>query len=366
MSGLTDQMARERMHPWTPDVRGDYFRDQTAIIHSTPFRRLKHKTQVFFAPENDHICTRIEHVMHVATIAATICRGLNHHGWQLDTELAYAGGLGHDLGHAPFGHCGESALARLTGDAGFEHELPSLRVVDLLARNGEGLNLTWAVRDAIVCHNGEDTDMILRPDENIRKPQHKRERSRIPSTWEGCAVRLADKIAYLGRDLEDALVAGFITMDDVPEPIARELGKTNDMIINSLVVDLIENSARQGELVYSPEKLKLLSDLQDFDVDRIYLHPRLMEYRQYCFNIIDALHDYLCESYVRWEKDREQIRSEVEASFFQYLQDMEDCYQRLGTSGAHRVTDYIAGMSDNYCLSCFEKITSPQPISFKG
>ena len=106
VNGLPGQLARQRMRPRASDVRGDYFRDQTAIIHSTPFRRLKHKTQVFFAPENDHICTRIEHVLHVATIAATICRGLNHHGWQLDTELAYAAGLGHDLGHAPFGHSG--------------------------------------------------------------------------------------------------------------------------------------------------------------------------------------------------------------------------------------------------------------------
>lgn len=366
MNGLPDQLARQRMHPRTPDVRGDYFRDQTAIIHSTSFRRLKHKTQVFFAPENDHICTRIEHVMHVATIAATICRGLNHHGWDLDTEIAYAAGLGHDLGHAPFGHSGERALARLTGAAGFEHELHSLRVVDLLARNGEGLNLTWAVRDAIVCHNGEGIDKKLIPDHQLRPPQEKRERNRIPATWEGCAVRFADKIAYLGRDIEDALLAGFITLSDVPDPIAQAMGKTNGRIINSLVVDLIENSAFRGELAYSPEMLELLTQLQGFNVERIYMHPRLKEYEGYCSKIIQALHEYYCESFLRWEKDRENTRNEVEASFFAYLNDMEAAYERLGTSGAHRVTDYIAGMSDNYCLSSFEKLTIPQPISFKG
>ena len=366
MNGLPEQLAHQRMQPRETDVRGDYFRDQTAIIHSTPFRRLKHKTQVFFAPENDHICTRIEHVMHVATVAATICRGLNHHGWQLDTELAYAAGLGHDLGHAPFGHSGERALAALTGAAGFEHELHSLRVVDLLARNGDGLNLTWAVRDAIVCHNGEGIDTRLMPDNTLRPPQEKRERSRIPATWEGCAVRFADKIAYLGRDIEDALLAGFITLSDVPDPIAQALGKTNGRIINSLVVDLIENSALRGELGYSPEKLELLTRLQEFNVHRIYLHPRLKEYERYCVNIIRALHEYLCESYERWKQDPENSRGEVETAFFGYLNDMQACYSRIGTSGPHRVTDYIAGMSDNYCLSCFEKITLPQPISFKG
>ena len=248
MKGLPAQLARQRMRPRAGDVRGDYFRDQTAIIHSTPFRRLKHKTQVFFAPENDHICTRIEHVLHVATIAATICRGLNHHGWQLDTELAYAAGLGHDLGHAPFGHSGERALAACAPEEGFEHELHSLRVVDLLARNGQGLNLTWAVRDAIVCHNGERIDERLTPDETLRPPQEKRDRARRPATWEGCAVRFADKIAYLGRDIEDALAAGFITRADVPDPIARVLGTTNGEMINALVIDLIEQSALQGEM----------------------------------------------------------------------------------------------------------------------
>ena len=141
------------------DCRGDFFRDQTAIIHSLPFRRLKHKTQVFFAPENDHICTRIEHVLHVATIAATICKGLNNSGnWDINAEMAFAIGLGHDLGHAPFGHSGERALNGIFKADAFKHEIHSLRVADKLANDGEGLNLTFGVRDGIICHCGESDE----------------------------------------------------------------------------------------------------------------------------------------------------------------------------------------------------------------
>ena len=147
---------------------GNISATRTKIIHSLPFRRLKHKTQVFFAPDNDHICTRIEHVLHVATIAAAICRGLNQSGnWQLDQDLAYAVGLGHDIGHAPFGHEGERALAACIAPRPFLHEVNSYRVVEHLANYGEGLNLTYAVKDGILCHCGEDfTTKELRPRAN--------------------------------------------------------------------------------------------------------------------------------------------------------------------------------------------------------
>ena len=151
-SGLEDAL-RGRQRPRREDGRGPYYRDTTAIIHSSPFRRLKHKTQVFFAPSNDHICTRMEHVLHVASIASSICRTLG-----LDTEMAWAIGMGHDLGHTPFGHVGERIISRMAEERGlgkFEHEVNSLRVVDFLANGGNGLNLTYAVRDGIVCHNGE-------------------------------------------------------------------------------------------------------------------------------------------------------------------------------------------------------------------
>ena len=148
-----DALLKSRKRRRDEDVRGPYYRDTTAIIHSSPFRRLKHKTQVFFAPSNDHICTRMEHVLHVASIASAICRPLG-----LDSELAWAIGMGHDLGHTPFGHVGERIISKMSEERGlgkFEHEVNSLRVVDFLADNGKGLNLTYAVRDGIVCHNGE-------------------------------------------------------------------------------------------------------------------------------------------------------------------------------------------------------------------
>ena len=154
-------LLQERQYPRISDVRGEYYRDTTAIIHSSPFRRLKHKTQVFFAPSNDHICTRMEHVLHVASIASAVSRGLS-----LDTELAWAIGMGHDLGHTPCGHVGERILAKLMeehGLKGFEHELNSLRIVDFLAEHGKGLNLTYAVRDGIASHNGERFVRVVSP-----------------------------------------------------------------------------------------------------------------------------------------------------------------------------------------------------------
>ena len=154
-----EMMERER--PRKEDIRGSYYRDTTAIIHSSPFRRLKHKTQVFYAPSNDHICTRMEHVLHVASIASTICRPLG-----LDTELAWAIGMGHDLGHTPFGHTGEKIISGLCVERGlppFEHEVNSLRAIDFLSNNGKGLNLTYAVRDGIVSHNGESLNKRLVP-----------------------------------------------------------------------------------------------------------------------------------------------------------------------------------------------------------
>ena len=191
------------------DARGPYYRDTTAILHSSPFRRLKHKTQVFFAPSNDHICTRMEHVLHVASIAAAICRPLG-----LDSEMAWAIGLGHDLGHTPFGHVGERIISKLSEERGlgkFEHEINSLRVVDFLSNNGNGLNLTYAVRDGIVCHNGESIRVRIKPTGTVRDLEAVTEREGlIPSTAEGAVVRFSDSIAYLGRDWEDAYRLGIL------------------------------------------------------------------------------------------------------------------------------------------------------------
>lgn len=235
-----------RSHARKEDMRGAYYRDQTAIIHSRPFRRLKHKTQVFFSPDDDHVCTRIEHVLHVASIAATICRGLNSKeksNWKLNEDLAYSIGLGHDLGHTPFGHAGESELFRLLGrENAFIHEINSYRVVEKLTNHGKGLNLTYAVKDGILCHNGEKFERSIKPDQKVKKLDEIKDRKNLPSTYEGCIVRFSDKIAYLGRDVEDAIIAGFIAQEDIPNEIKSQIGTSNGEIIDYLVQDLIENS----------------------------------------------------------------------------------------------------------------------------
>ena len=363
---LTLEQCTQRMYPRHEDVRGPYFRDQTAIIHSTPFARLKHKAQVFFAPENDHICTRIEHVLHVATVAATLCRGLSAQGWQLDSDLAYTIGMGHDLGHAPFGHCGERTLASLVpAGVGFTHEQHSLRVVDHLARSGRGLNLTLAVRDGILCHNGESVEQTLSPDVIFRLPEHKaRLRDRKPATWEGCAVRFADKIAYLGRDLEDAVKAGFVTLQDLPGEIRWELGTTNGEIINTLVIDLIETSAKNGIMGFSDEKYHLFRQMRSFNYRNIYMHRAIMRYEKYCAEILRMLYHHFAGIYEAVKMGHCQPELEADAAFVAYLEEYAALYEQ--EPAWRPVTDYLAGMTDNYALNCFKQVTIPAPLQFRS
>lgn len=355
-----------RLRPRQEDVRGPYFRDQTAIIHSNSFRRLKHKTQVFFAPENDHVCTRIEHVLHVATIAATICRGLNQRGWQLDTELAYAAGLGHDIGHAPFGHTGERVLNELLKPSGaaFSHESHSLRVLNLLENHGRGLNLTRGVRDAILCHNGERFEQYLGPESVPRLPEDKQhDPHRLPATWEGCIVRLCDKIAYLGRDLEDALLAEFVRESDVPPEIRKELGDSNGHIINTLVLDLIENAALQGKIGFSDAKHALFLELYDFNVRGIYQHDRIRKYESYCGPILKALYEHLMTvDPDQGIHDREPL--EFEHRYIQQSRELQEVYAAEHAGRSRQVVDYLAGMTDNFALRCYTQLTIPQPIEF--
>src|SRR4030042_5051200 len=197
---IQNKILKKRTHPKKVDIRGDYYRDQTAIIHSLPFRRLKKKTQVFFAPTNDHICTRIEHVLHVNSVATTICKGLD-----LDIELAQAIAMGHDLGHPPFGHVGEKVLNEIQKTIGksFIHEIYSYRIVEHIANKGQGLNLCYAVKDGIISHCGEKYEQFIKPDFIIFDLEQIKDRNKYPCTFEGCVVRISDKISYLGRDIED-------------------------------------------------------------------------------------------------------------------------------------------------------------------
>lgn len=350
------------------DIRGPYFRDQTKIIHSMPFRRLKHKTQVFFSPKNDHVCTRIEHVLHVATIAATICKGINKitGNNNLDQDLAYAIGLGHDLGHAPFGHAGEDALSKWS-EQKFMHELNGYRVVEKISNSGNGMNLTYAVKDGIICHNGEKFKELLEPLEPCKEVKDLEKiinRSSLPSTWEGCIVRISDKIAYLGRDLEDSVILGFINEKDIPIKIKRELGEKNGDIINRLILDLISNS--NDSLRFSEEVTGLLLDLKDFNYEKIYGHKRLQDYKIFINKMISDICDYLLEFLDTYGFKKQSSESydqdNILYKFSNYLVKMESFYQKEETSHKQIITDYVSGMTDSFLLEAVNNMTFPTPI----
>ena len=348
----------------TRDLRSAYFRDTTAIIHSYPFRRLKHKTQVFFSPHNDHICTRIEHVMHVASIAATICRALD-----LDADLAWAIGLGHDLGHTPFGHVGETILASMMKNhGGFKHEIYSLRVVDYIANYGKGLNLTYAVRDGILNHCGEKFEQSIVPDPEIKNLSEITNRDNYPSTWEGAVVRVSDKIAYMGRDLEDALQLKIVKEDELPEKISRVLGISNSEIINTMVNDLIGKSLETGRIGFSDDVFEAMLLLKDFNYSRIYKNPRLSSYHRYFERVLMALHDYLRELFDSAGDDAAAYKAEnnfLAARFCDYYQKMKQFYLEVDGGTEKIIFDYIAGMTDNYALSCVNEILVPRKFEYQ-
>lgn len=347
------------------DTRGFYFRDQTAIIHSMPYRRLKHKTQVFFSPENDHICTRIEHVQHVATIASTICKGLNNNDWELDSEMAYAIGLGHDLGHAPFGHAGETSLSKCL-DQKFMHELNSYRVVNCLANDGHGLNLTYAVMDGIICHNGEVFEKEIEPKQTKNKLDEITERvGLIPSTLEGCIVRFSDKIAYLGRDIEDAIVSKLIKKDDIPESIKKLLGTSNGEIINALVEDVISESTKNDKISFSEEIFQVMKDLRKFNYERIYDHQILTDYKVFVDRIISTIYNHLISLYCKYGNEYEHYEKEklkISRSFGSYIKKMEDVYLNSNNVPNQILSDYISGMTDTYAIDAMKQISIPQPL----
>jgi len=365
---LAKEIYLKRTTEEVSDVRGDYFRDQTAIVHSMPFRRLKNKTQVFFAPQNDHVCTRIEHVIHVATIAATICKGLNTHGWGLDVELAYAIGLGHDLGHAPFGHAGEDALNRiLGGERSFMHEINGYRVIEHIANDGIGLNLTYAVKDGILCHNGESFEPSLEPATEENDLKNIRDRKFKPSSYEGCIVRFSDKVAYLGRDIEDAIIAGFIKHDDIPEVVRKELGNNNGEIINTLIVDIIESSKNENAIRFSPGKHEIMVKLKEFNYKEIYNHPRIQAYKSHGQNIIVKLFEYLSELYFKNGRNYEKYFTssiKLDKQFGGYIQKMARFYINEEDIPEKIITDFVSGMTDLYALECMRQISLPSPINF--
>ena len=355
--------SRERSRK--EDVRGEYYRDTTAIIHSSPFRRLKHKTQVFFAPSNDHICTRMEHVLHVASIASTICRPLG-----LDTELAWAIGMGHDLGHTPFGHVGEKIIGKLSQERGlgeFEHEINSLRVVTFLADNGKGLNLTYAVRDGIVCHNGEDIRRRIKPTFELKDLcSISSRKGLVPATYEGAVVRFSDLIAYLGRDFEDATRLGILKGKELPEIVVKRLGRNNSEIINSLVEDLIKGADSKEGIGFSDDVFEAVAAFSTFNYENIYRSSILNGYTRYFTRLINLIVDYLEEIYSSYgltEAGYLNEKNMLSAGFYNHIRDMYPVYMEKEKSDKRMIIDYVAGMTDNFCLDCANEILKPEHLN---
>lgn len=357
------------------DVRGAYFRDQTAIIHSLPFRRLKRKTQVFFAPENDHICTRIEHAFHVFTNSTTICKGLLTKGWMLDTEMVQAIALGHDIGHAPFGHAGEAVLNEIAtkeNGSSFHHEINSLRVVDYIAERGEGLNLTFGVRDGIISHCGESKEQYIEPDWNVKKLEDIKDLGKHPSSYEGCIVRVADKISYLGRDIEDAIYLGIIEPESIPDHILPSLNiedpqkakdQFNRALLNRIIYDIIDETDRTEKVGMSKDGFGIIQDIDNFSSKYIYNNKEIIDYKHYVQIIICNIYDSLSEILNGYAVDlhgKDFIKSYIE--FDNYIKAYREFYKRSGADKTQILIDYISGMSDDYAISFQNDISIPKTV----
>jgi dGTPase len=293
-------------------LRTPFQRDRDRIVHSKAFRRLKHKTQVFVLPTGDHYRTRLTHTLEVTQVSRTVARAL-----RLNEDLVEAIGLGHDLGHPPFGHIGEEALDRCLRERfglAFLHHEHSLRVVDVLERDGQGLNLTEPVRDGIVSHSG---------------------RAKEPRTLEGKIVRLVDRIAYINHDIDDAVRAGVIGADDLPKGPIAQLGSTGPSRIDALVHDLVEHSEPAGDVVQGAVAGEAMAQLRAFMFERVYLGPQATREHAKIHGVIGTLFDRYCAH-------PEEIPDSTPPGDL-----------------ARRVTDYLAGMTDRFCLRAFESISVP-------
>ena len=293
------------------EVRTCFQRDNDRILHSKAFRRLMHKTQVFLRPEGDHYRTRMTHTLEVARIGRTIARAL-----KLNEDLTEAIAMGHDLGHTPFGHAGEVALSEITGQP-FEHNVQSLRVVDKLERDGQGLNLTYEVRRGIVCHTGSD----------------------LPETLEGQIIRFTDRIAYLNHDIDDAMRAEILTEKDIPREISAVLGESHRERINTLVEDMIAFGGESGEIGMHPEIAASMENLREFMFQRVYRNPVAKGEESKARDILKSLYEYYC-------RNPEKLPA--------------DFLPQLDFDGFDRtVCDYIAGMTDKYAVHMYSEIFIP-------
>ena len=304
--------SKGREHEEEPDhLRACFQRDRDRIVHSKAFRRLKHKTQVFLAPEGDHYRVRLTHTLEVSQIARTAARAL-----ALNEDLTEAISLGHDLGHTPFGHLGEEALTPFLGRP-FRHNEQSLRVVDYLENDGRGLNLTWEVRDGIVNHTWSMPS---------------------PSTFEAQVVRFADRIAYINHDVDDAVRAGVLVQEELPAEALAVLGRTHGERINTLVGDLVEHSAEGSDIGLSGDVFRALDALREFMFERVYLRD---------------------EARIEQEKAIGLVRT-LFAHYLDHPEQVPEEYHRAPGNLPTRVADYIAGMTDRYALRVYEQLFLPQ------
>jgi dGTPase len=314
--GTPSYPAQRRAEEADSPLRTPFQRDRDRIVHSKAFRRLKHKTQVFIAPEGDHYRTRLTHTLEACGIARTVARALG-----LNEDLTEAIGLGHDLGHPPFGHSGEDALdtaLRERGEEGFKHNVHSLRVVDVLERDGAGLNLTEQVRDGILNHTG----------------------SNKPATLEGRIVKLVDRVAYINHDIDDALRAGVLRPEDLPSEEIELLGPSGSARIDTLVRDIVSHSIPAGDIVQGDEVGGAMLRLRKFMFDRVYLGPA-------------ARHE------------QERVQRTLRGLFDHYMEHPRETPEgEPGAGDTQRVTDYLAGMTDRYCIARFTELTVPEEARF--
>lgn len=356
-------------------MRSEFERDYTRIIHSTAYRRLKHKTQVFFSPENDHICTRIEHVTHVESISYTIAKNLG-----LNTELTKAIAVAHDVGHSPFGHEGEKILSEISNrDLGisFWHEKNGLELVDDIElledteRYKQNLDLTYAVRDGIISHCGEIDENCLKPrEEFIDLNDYKFPNQYAPYTWEGCVVKISDKISYLCRDIEDAITLKIFK--DIP---GEEDIINNTNLINNLIYDLCENSSPEKGLCLSENALNLMNRIKAFNYKYIYASNRIKPSTRYfrvvineIYNLLKSMYDgqntlnklndvsaiypNLCKGFINFITDyydfdnRENLRLKNKVLFS--IDNEKDFYKAI--------IYYISGMTDNFAIEIYNEI----------
>jgi dGTPase len=308
--------ARRALPEADSPLRTPFQRDRDRIVHSKSFRRLKHKTQVFVAPEGDHYRTRLTHTLEACGIARTVARALG-----LNEDLTEAIGLGHDLGHPPFGHAGEEALdeaLREHGADGFRHNEHSLRVVEVLEREGQGLNLTEQVRDGILNHTGPTR----------------------PATLEGQIVKIVDRVAYINHDIDDAVRAGILQPQDLPGEEIELLGPTGSARIDTLVRDIVDHSAGAEQISQGREVGQAMLRLRKFMFSRVYLGPE-----------------------ARGEHDR--VRRTMRGLFEHYLAHPDELPNPDPAAGeTQRVADYIAGMTDRFCIAKFRQLTIPEEARF--